>query len=348
MNPWRGLMVNVGFEALTVLLLYGYVLTRTRRILVAALAAGLYALYVPSVLLAPHLASEPMYTCFLLAGCLLLVASLQHDRWSLRLGWMSAAAGCVWGVASLTRPVLFYFPFLWLVAAGGMTLLRRRPAWAGAAAILLVAFLAVHVPWATRNHRVLGTPVWTTTWSGCHLFQKNFVLGGYGTDRYLDVLPRSSPQYRKAVDILRGEVGEKRWVELSEVGRDAAYMRAVKDTVWSHKARFVTASLIGIPKFWLGTNFRSVPPFWTMARGLFSAVLLVGVGLGVRRAAGKSRWGMAVPVAIVLYCTALHAVSVPESRYIMPLVPLLLMLSAESFVNDRGPARERKQGVVES
>lgn len=347
-RPWNGLLANVVFEVLTVLLLYGYALRATGRVSVAIIAGSVYALYVPAILLAPYLASEPMYTCFLLAGALLLMASLQESRKAWHIVWLSAAAGYAWGVASLTRPVLFYFPFLWLVAAGGMALRRRRPAWGGAAAILLVAFLAVHAPWAARNYRVLGAPVWTTTWSGCHLFQKNFVLGGYGTDHYLDVYPRSTPEYQRAVDILHAEVGKKRWAGLTEVERDAEYMRAVKNTVWSQKARFVAASLIGIPKLWLGTNFRSVPPFWTMARGLFSAVLLVGAGLGACHAARRSRWGMVVPVAIVLYCTALHAVSVPESRYIMPLVPLLLMLSAESFVGGRGPARKRKQSVVKS
>jgi hypothetical protein len=324
-HPWLGLLANVGFDMTTSAMLFFYALSKTRRLAAAVAVSLVFAFWWPGILLAPYLMSEPLYAMFLFGGCLLAARSLEAGSARTSISW-AMGAGVVWAMASLTRPGLFYFPFVWLLVAGLNSWRARRPTAVIAAAALLVAFVIVHLPWASRNARVLGTPVFTSTWGGNHMFQKNFVLGDYGTDRYLDLFPRTTAEYGQAVASLNARIGGAGINALNELDQDKEYMRAVIDTARHHKARFVLASLNSVPKLWLGTDFRSPPPLWTAFRGIadFALLLLAGAGVVIGLSDGvRTVW---LPVALIAYFTALHAVSVPESRYVIPLIPMLLIL----------------------
>ena len=74
---------------------------------------------------------------------------------------------------------------------------------------------------------------------------------------------------------------------MSELEQDNEYTKAVTSSINHHKLRFLLSSLIGVPKLWLGSDFRSIPPLWTALRGGVGLVLGViattGVAMGWRR-----------------------------------------------------------------
>ena len=327
-SRWNGLLLNLACEVLTVLLLFWHATRASRRLAVGFLVGLVYAIYLPVILLAPYLGTEPLYTLLLLTGCLVLMPTLRLDVLAARTAWRGAATGILWGAASLTRPILFYFPFIFLAAAAAISLFRRRMVLASAATVLLTCFLVVHVPWALRNQAVLNQPVFTTTWGGNHMFQKNFVLGGFGTDNYLRAYPRATAEYRRARAILESGAGRE-LSEMSELERDRVFMNAVKETIRQHPDRFVLSSAVGVSNLWFGVDFHALPDLWTALRGLFSLMMLTFGGWGLFTGWRRGNWDVLLPACLVVYFTVLHAISVPESRYLLPMTPLLLVLAVE-------------------
>jgi len=113
----------------------------------------------------------------ILSGALLTTArAVEPDR---RTVWM-LAAGALYGLAALVRPLAFGFGFaLGLV---GLLIARFR-----VRAVLGFAGLAlVLIPWVARNAYTMGSPVITSTEAGYVLWQGNSPGATGGTRGYVD------------------------------------------------------------------------------------------------------------------------------------------------------------------
>lgn len=122
-----------------------------------AVAAGIIVALDPgSIAHSAFLGPEPLANLLLLAGLLVLLASLNQPTGTQMLVWGLGAGGLL-ALSSLARPATY---LLWLVL-GVWLLLVRRSAWRAVAACALVNLLAIGA-WTYHNAVHFGNPTFST------------------------------------------------------------------------------------------------------------------------------------------------------------------------------------------
>jgi 4-amino-4-deoxy-L-arabinose transferase-like glycosyltransferase len=129
---------------------------------VGLVAAALYAVYPAHIAYTGTPLSETSSTALIMAGLAMMIA--RRDS---RVGLFGA--GLVFGVATLVRAQLMYFPAGVLVA---LVLLYADFSWRRAVLgglVLYLGLIATVLPWSLRNQRVLGSFVLVSTNGGVAL-----------------------------------------------------------------------------------------------------------------------------------------------------------------------------------
>jgi 4-amino-4-deoxy-L-arabinose transferase-like glycosyltransferase len=110
----------------------------------ATLGSLVFAIDLPSLYMSSTVMTESCFVFLLLSGLRCFV--------DLKKGvWMGILAGILFGLAALTRPILFYFIPLLVFTP----LLMRRIPWK-TSILLVISFLALCSPWLIRNQKTFG------------------------------------------------------------------------------------------------------------------------------------------------------------------------------------------------
>jgi Dolichyl-phosphate-mannose-protein mannosyltransferase len=230
--------------------------------------------------------------------------------------------GVAFGLASLCRPSLLPAAALatlaaWLFGPGGW---KDRATRAGLLGLVTLATLS---PWAWRNARIFGEPIWTTTHGGYTLALAN------------------NPVYYS--DVLDGPPGtvwsgpnQSAWFE--EVGRATAGMSEPEADRWLRSAalrtamdrpgEFLRASIAREGRFWGLAPSGAVYPLWLRAltalwTGPLWAALLIGLA---RRSIW--RWPEVTAPALLMSLSVVHLVYWTDLRMRAPLVPGIALIAA--------------------
>ena len=295
-------------------------LARSRRAGTFALAVS--AVYPFFIYYSGMLMSETLDVFFVVLSLWALVESLGTDSPA-----VGAAAGLLSGLAALVRPENApIFLLLWL-AAGAWRLSRRRAVRPWILAVLLWAQPILF--WCARNELEVGAfklddHGGMTLVHGTILFDLNEIDTGVAMDSF-----RRSDLYGRAQS-------------LSEPAQDALYMRAAADYMRSHPKRTARQWARKFVNFWrfyprvdkryadLPTNHPSVglPRGALVAVSLLFEPWLILAGLwGLWRLWRQRPETLVLPL-FVLSSAALHAVSVSQMRYRLPVMPLLILGAA--------------------
>ena len=225
------------------------------------------------------------------------LAGLVHAWLSGRRGAF-AAAGALRGVATLCRAVPLLLPALLvaLVLAAGRATLRER---AVRAALLAVCFAAVVSPWIVRNWLVFDRFVPVQTLGGLHLF-----LATYDADD----LPRSGPRAGQ-----RAEDG---------VARDQRLLGAAVERIRSDPGAYLRHAGGRLVRMWSKTHSGRYEGWLLAINSLLLAMAAAGVAMTRRR------WRLLPLLAVFVYYVGLHTVLLAIFRYLLPVVPILLVLAA--------------------
>lgn len=332
--------LQMGLGLLTV---YGiFVLTRilfgrTRPALLAALLCATY----------PHLISyelfpreEPLFTAVLVGALVALMLALREARPS-----RAVVAGIGFGVASLCRFALVYAaPLLTLVLPGlARGPAARRVALAGAFG---VAFALVMLPWVWRNERAFGAFVPGGTLAGYNLYRHNFILAEDRPLHYVEGAEADS-----AIHALL-----RRHVELTgredEVQLDRLYGAEAKKIIRAHPWRYLELSGRRVVALFTeyGVESGGLPLSWWVVNVehlLFAGLALVTL---VRRRFIDPPGLLAIAVLLGYYVAG-HALANARLRYIVPVMPVFMVLAAESLdqagsalLGGREPAGRRRRG----
>ena len=287
----------------------------------AALAIACFPLLIAYTL---ALASENLFTPLVALALWLLLRARERDRTA---GY--ALAGLALGLAALTRSTIGAFVPLaavWAWAArpwGSAALRSHLRQWAARAAGLTLAFLAVIAPWVARNSRLHGRLTWLETSLGYNLYL-GYHPQSEGTFEYgisLDLLPILDDAERDA----RGREAAWRFVRDDPervpllVARKAGYL-------WEMDLRaltyFYSNGLLGRWPAWLLGVVLALDGLPWM--GLATAALLgLAWGLPDRR--------KGLLLLLVVYYTAVHALTMAEPRFHVPLLPALAVAAAGAF-----------------
>ncbi len=254
----------------------------------------------------------------------LVAASLA----ALSLGGASGAivGGVGFGLASLCRPSLLPAGLLVASAAlvfgpgSGKTRLIRS-------GLLVFATIATLVPWAWRNARVLGEPVWTTTHGGYTLALANNPV------YYADVLDgppgavwSGTNQAGWFAEVARSTAG------MTEPEADRVLRSAAIQVLRERPRDFLRASAARLGRFWGLAPSGAVYPFWLrVGTAVWTTPLWLTLALGL---ASRStwRWPSAAAPAILLALTLVHVAYWTDLRMRAPLVPAIALIVANAWL----------------
>lgn len=295
-------------------------------------AAAIVALYPGLVLSSVYVMPEGLYT-FLIAAALALAAHTSPLAW--------AAAGAIGGAAMLTRSV-------GIATCGSAAAIVAWRAWrgdwrwsagAGRIAAFAIACLVVLAPWLRFTTRMAGGPLLDQT-SGM-----NVLLGNHpGATGRLD-LADESPLRRQYVDGAASAADGNRRALRAGLAWAAANPGSALPLLLK-KLAFLFG-LEGREHAWLygngyfGARAPATVTIWGLLLMVSFPVLLGGAVMGTARAL-KHEAALVGIVAFVLGTAALHMASFGESRFHLPLVPLLAVLAVLPHGRQTAPAPARR------
>jgi 4-amino-4-deoxy-L-arabinose transferase-like glycosyltransferase len=211
------------------------------------------------------------------------------------------ACGGLLGLAALCRATAVLLPF----AMAPVTLVALRRSWlrgATRAALLLLGWGLVVAPWTVRNYIHFKHLVPIQTLGGYHLL--------------LASVPPEQLRHRheKLVHPTGG------W---GTVTRDRAYYRAALRRIAADPLGFVRLMAGRLWRMWYLTHSGRFRTFLKVANTLLLGLAAWGVWLHRRK------WPGLLPLfAILAYYVAVHTVIFAIFRYLLPTVPVLVMLAA--------------------
>jgi 4-amino-4-deoxy-L-arabinose transferase-like glycosyltransferase len=327
-------LFQAGLSLLTVLLVY-----RLGRELVSRRAAlwlaALYCFYPSLLVYNALLLTEVLFTFLLAAAYCALVVSFKR-----RLPGLLVIAGGLLGLAALTRSVLWLLPpflgvFLLLTWKGSV---RQRMF---ASLALLVPFVATITPWTIRNTSLQRTFITIDTMGG-----RNFMMGNY----------RFTPLYRSwdAISVK----GEESWFSQlcsSHPQAKGSSQGVIDKLALDHGFKFVFENpaltlkrdLVKLLDFWglereliaaAGQGFFGpipIPVFillTVVVIGSYAAVAILGIFGAVMTPPADRRMHGLFLLVIVFIC-GMHTIVFGHSRYHLPIIPLVLLYSANAIVN---------------
>jgi hypothetical protein len=270
-----------------------------------------------------------------MAACCAAVVSLKR-----RAIGLLAVAGCCFGLAALTRIVVWLLPpfvAIFLLLSWKGTLRQRLLA----SLAFLLAFVATIAPWTIRNTVLHRTFVTIDTMGG-----RNFMMGNY----------RFTPLYRSWDAIsLQGEQAWYTELYASHPRAKGSSQGLLDKMALSHGLKFVAHN----PGLTLKRDLVKLLNFWGLERELvagagrgefgpipiaivclltavifvsYAAVVILGIFGAIMAPPTDTRIHAFLLLMIAFIC-GMHTVVFGHSRYHLPIIPLVLMYTANAIVN---------------
>ena len=288
-------------------------------------AAGIIALFPLLVIYPLALATENLFLPLLTLALVLVMQAGERGRRR-----DCAAAGLVLGLAALTRSIVTAFVplaalWLWWTSRKKRGMLRNP-------ALLILCFLLITVPWAIRNTRLHGRPIWIETSLGYNMYL-GYHPQSTGTFQYgisLDLFPILDDGERHA----RGMEGFWSFLR-ADPGRLPYLMVRKGGYLWGLDKRALV--------YFYGNGFLGQWPNWLLGLAflLVCGPLVVLVLAAVEGlACGQMGRRKGLITLLLAYYTGVHALILSASRFHVPLLPTVAVLAAYSLA--RRPWRESR------
>ena len=312
---------QAALDGVTCVGIYFLAIIVTGSVAAAYLACLFWAVYLPEISQITRFWSEPLCALFVTYALLLYTLAREYDRL-----WLFGLAGIVFGGAALTRSVFLFLP----VVFAGLLLVKRgegggrRLLFAGA---LLLGFILSMAPWVIRNAVVFHAFIPGYTQGGVTLYQAHVRLG---EDDYLTYVPHSyilrKVQARVATD------PEWARAEHSEVELDLLCAREALGLIYKHPDQYAKLSVVRALWLWFNIGYGWVQGWRSVGVAVINSALLILGIIGLIR--GRLLWSnRAMPLVVTLiYATLVPVLVLTVGRYIYPVIPALVVLSAGGFM----------------
>ncbi|WP_422926800.1 dolichyl-phosphate-mannose-protein mannosyltransferase [Singulisphaera sp. PoT] len=293
----------------------------------ASLAAAFVVAADPVLVSQARMVMTETFAAFLVVATL-LVSTLPGLR-----GAMFGGMG--FGLASLCRPSLLPAAFLAAFASVMLGPGSRRTR-LGRGAILAVVTLATLSPWAWRNARIFGEPVWTTTHGGYTLALANNPV------YYDDVLngppgtvwsgPNQRDWFVKTNQFVAG---------LGEIEADRRLRGAALAMIKDRPVDFCRASMSRLSRFWAiapagavySSKLRWITTLWTLPLWIF---LIRGT---LRKESWS--WPQIMAAIFILTLTGVHLFYWTDLRMRAPIVPAIALVAALGLPQNRKASSDK-------
>mgnify|MGYP000167319205 CR=1 FL=1 len=244
-------------------------------------------------------------------------------------------AGICLGLGTLVRSSLIAFPIFalaWLLLRPDTD--RKRRTIVVEILALSLGMCLVILPWMVRNYLVVHAVVPTATISGIAAHVGEYVCQNRDTGRSLQELDRGARDERAAIAREAGYQFEDNYFPFFFSAKDEAEFsrgllkRAVGYYVANPRV-FLQCASLNLINFWVAGKNALASSLNAVLQVPYLLLAVLGAIWITRRAGGYT---YVTPILlVVLYTTALHAVTFAQARYSIPLVPLLAVLGAHPF-----------------
>lgn len=306
------------------------------------ISAAAIAFYPPLIDASADLLSEPL-------GAMLATSSLAMIVWAIRdpgrRRWRTILAGVLLGATILTRADLALLPLIgalaiaaaaWRRPAAGQPDSRRRRARRAvrAAVPLVAATLVVVLPWSAYASHSAGAFVPLSNGGGSNLFIGTYLPGDgtlYGTKRNLAEAtqaffpdhPRVSSYTQLEMHDVMRMVAARRPELSEESALKAEGLSNLRHYALGRPIQFAEMAANKVWRMWGNYTVSSFRNRTTPIKIYHLAIVLIGVMGLLAGIFFARRRILLLPLAAVLYITALNALLVSESRHNLTLLPTL-------------------------
>lgn len=277
---------------------------------VAKVGALVAAVYWPLVTIGLKISSEALFAPLLAAAAYYTILAFHRKR----SGWVIAGAILI-GLATLTRPVVIYFPAIVIVYFALEYLSQKDRRLLVDIVLYIVVFFITIFPWALRNHARLGHFIFTSTNSGMVLSTGN--------------MPREGKVFGFNLRKENLEPSQRYILDLPEIERDRALQKMAVEHIRKNPGK--------IPRLLLLKTLYFFSPFdWEVLGhedGVFNPwffwVLLFAI-IGFFNLNWKP--DHIVPAGLILYFFALSLVTYASPRLRLPVDPFFILFAATGWV----------------
>ncbi|MCL4303442.1 MAG: glycosyltransferase family 39 protein [Anaerolineae bacterium] len=287
---------------------------------VAVLAVLIYAFYLPAIWVSYPAYSEPIFTLLLMLHLLTMLHLLNRPS----LG-RAALAGLWLGLAALSRPIALIFPAL--VFGLMMLQYRRFGLMLKYFGLLAVTFAVVLSPWIIRNYLTFNAFIPSTTLGGVNLLWEHYYLD---TSDYLRHLAPENVIEAEMERVLKARGDNP--ANYDVVSLDKFYSQEAVSRILHYPGRYLVLSANRFLYLWFYDDFVERPDthswFETLVVAVPHAALLIMLVIGFiweRRV----RTLQFMPLYLsILFFTLVHVLTHAQPRYIVPVMPLVILLAA--------------------
>lgn len=319
-------IAQIIIDSLTVAIIY--LIAREMFGLTAALlSAGIWAIYPFAVYCAISIGSETLFTFFLSVFVLLALHSLKSP--SLKL---YSSSGICLALATLTRGTTLFFPIIFLA----VVLLWSTPKypWFKRCLAFLVSFVLVIFPWSLRNYIVLDEFIPVAT-SG----QMVFLRGADESFFTIEDAEKNVPLYIEKMRLK----GIHEPLPASGPGQKADFLARIateryKERFYAEPETLIPFLLTKLARLWYATESGRNQALIVSANAIIYLLALLGALLAWPKK-NECFWLL---LAILGYFVAIHTVLIPLFRYMLPVIPYVIMFAAFSMASATALCRERK------
>lgn len=283
---------------------------------VAVLAVFLDALYIPEIWVTNLILTEVTFKFLLLCLIYLSGQAIQKRRASAYV-WV----GVAWSLATLFRPTIALFvgilPILWWYSKYSLKEATKY------SLVISVVFISLMSPWWIRNYKVFHTFIPLTLASGNPMLQGTYIGGDKSGDATDGI------DYSAYYNYSDNEI------EVDRMEKALAIER-LKTLVPRNPLGYLYWYTIGktfyqwyVPFLLNNLDYS----FIVVATG-FHWLLLIGfiAGLVKLRFRQQNNWFILI-LLVVAYFNCMHLPFISYARYMYPVVPLMIIISAYGFLN---------------
>jgi hypothetical protein len=314
------LSMQMVLDTITCWLIWKLALKLFRCRYTALLAAFMWALYPPAMVLDLFFYSEPLFTlilCLFNLNMLFLMNNLSRLRF--------LSGGILLGLATLCRPITLYFPLLLILT--WIFHRRFRRIWSGAL-VFLFGFCLVLSPWVIRNY----------------LQFKEFIPTGtlLGPVWYYGLVRMESPDYLKLDEFYGQEKARREFAsrginlrEKNEAERDRILSRAAWTMIKRYPFRYLAICLNRLSTIWFKIDARtySTPKDWAVFL-LNAPIIILSLSTFIFF---RGQWScISFPIVLLILYHTLSCMLVHGTwRLSVPMMPYMIIFSAYALVRTR-------------
>jgi hypothetical protein len=289
----------------------------------AVLAAFMWAIYLPGMIVDVWLYSEPLFTLILCLFNLNMLLLMDDPSWPRFL-----SAGILLGLATLCRPITLYFPLLLLPML--IWLFRRQAGKIGRySLVFLFGFSLILSPWVLRNY----------------LQFKKFVPAStlLGYNWYYSLVRMERPDYLELGEFYDWKeihrLSQRRFTALgidfkekNEAERDQLLRREAWKMIKKYPLRYLFICLNRLGIIWFNLDIRGPSRLRSLAILAIHAPIMILCLLAFIFFRGRWSFISSPMVLLILYNSLGYMLVLGSWRFNIPMMPYILIFSAYALV----------------